>query len=599
METREHLQPLLIGLLFRQSYAVLFANFAIPLPVAYVLRDLVSWDLLLSWGAALYLLTFARILLDWRYRRQGDEGRTRDWRLWAWRFTLLSWASSGLWGALGWFVFHPDEPQTLAFICIVITGIASGAVPSLSAFPLAYAGSLVAILLPFAIRCFLGEGPIYDTYLIFTICLFGVDLYYSRVTHRTLAETVRLRFENLSLITSLQEERDKAQSADRSKSRFLAAASHDLRQPIHALSLFISTLAALGRNGDVPAKNARDLADRARSVVGSLGGLLDALLDISKLDAGIVTVAREPVSLRRLLSDLKSEFSGIAKDQDLGWRVVMTDIWVDTDPMMLKRVLDNLLSNAFRYTSTGTVLIGCRRRGAAVEVQVWDTGVGIPASEQEAIFEEFVQLQNPARDRSQGLGLGLAIVQRTAALLGHPVRVVSTEGRGSMFSITLPVVAPPSLAKPGRAHPTAATQHGGIVVIDDERDALDATALLLRTLGYAVYAGRSAAAARTEFEKAARLGEAPVVDLVITDYRLEAGKTGIEAIREIRAYLGWEVPALILSGDTSPARLKEVTASGHRLLHKPLDAVRLEDEIEMLLAERPDDAAREIRTVTR
>jgi hypothetical protein len=158
METREHLQPLLIGLLFRQSYAVLFANFAIPLPVAYVLRDLVSWDLLFSWGAALYLLTFARILLDWRYRRQTDEGRTRDWRRWAWRFTLLSWVSSGLWGALGWFAFHPDEPQTLAFVCIVITGIASGAVPSLSAFPLAYAGSLVAILLPFAIRCFLGEG---------------------------------------------------------------------------------------------------------------------------------------------------------------------------------------------------------------------------------------------------------------------------------------------------------------------------------------------------------------------------------------------------------------------------------------------------------
>ncbi|MFK0274590.1 ATP-binding protein [Ensifer sp. NPDC090286] len=598
METREHLQPLLIDLLFRQSYAVLFANFAIPLPVAYVLREWVPIDALLLWIAALYVLTSARLILDWRYRRQAREERNRKWRLWAWRFTLLSWISSALWGALAWFAFVPGEPQTLAFICIVITGIASGAVPSLSAFPLAYAGSLLAMLLPFAIRCVIGEGTIYNTYLLFTLCLFCVNLYYSRVTHRTLAETVRLRFENLSLIDRLQEERDRAQTADRSKSRFLAAASHDLRQPIHALSLFISTLGALGRNGDVPGKNARELADRARSVIASLGGLLDALLDISKLDAGIVTVAREPLSLRRLLADLKAEFSGIAKDQDLGWRVVMTDVWVDTDPMMLKRVLDNLLSNAFRYTRTGTVLMGCRRRGAQVEVQVWDTGVGIPASEQEEIFEEFVQLQNPARDRAQGLGLGLAIVQRTAALLGHPVRVVSMEGRGSMFSITLPVVAPPSLAKPGRAHPTAATQHGGIVVIDDESDALDATALLLRTLGYAVYAGRSAAAARTELEKAARLGEAPV-DLVITDYRLEAGKTGIDAIREIRAYLGWEVPALILSGDTSPARLKEVTASGHRLLHKPLDAVRLEEEIEALLAERPDDAAREVRTVTR
>ncbi|MBZ7925370.1 response regulator [Ensifer adhaerens] len=594
METREQLQPLLIDLLFRQSYAVLFANFAIPLPVAYVLRDLLSEELLLSWVAALYLLTTARILLDWRYRRQKPEARSGDWRRWAWRFTLLSWISSGLWGALGWFAFHPNEPQTLAFICIVITGIASGAVPSLSAFPLAYAGSLVAILLPFAIRCFLGEGPLYDTYLIFTTCLFGVDLYYSRVTHRTLAETARLRFENLSLIGSLQEQRDRAQSADRAKSRFLAAASHDLRQPIHALGLFISTLGALGRNGDVPARSACELAERARSVIGNLSGLLDALLDISKLDAGVLTVAREPVALRRLFSDLKAEYAGIAGGQGLDWRVMTTDIWVDTDPMMLKRILDNLISNAFRYTQTGTVLLGCRRRGAEVEIQVWDTGVGIPKAEQEAVFEEFVQLANPARDRTQGLGLGLAIVERTAALLGHRVKVVSKEGRGSTFSIIVPVTAPLPVSPSSRAGPAAATQNGGIIVVDDERDALDATALLLTTLGYRVYAGRSAAAACREHAKAASQNEAPV-DLVLTDYRLEDGQTGIGAIRDVSRYFGRDVPALILSGDTSPARLKEVTESGYRLLHKPLDAARLEEEIEAMVA---GDAVRECSTAT-
>jgi len=592
METREHLQPLLIDLLFRQSYAVLFANFAIPLPVAYVLRDLVPGKRLLFWVATLYLLTFARILLDWNYRRQTQDERSRDWRRWAWRFTLLSWASSALWGALGWFAFLPDEPQTLAFICIVMTGIASGAVPSLSAFPLAYAGSLLAILLPFAIRCFMGDGPIYDTYLAFTICLFGVDLYYSRVTHRTLAETVRLRFENLSLIGSLEEQRDRAQSADRAKSRFLAAASHDLRQPIHALGLFISTLGALGRSGDVPAKSARDLADRARSVIGNLSGLLDALLDISKLDAGVVTVAREPVGLRRLFSDLRAEYAGIAGGQGVDWRVVMTDVSVDTDPMMLKRILDNLISNAFRYTQTGTVLLGCRRCGAAVEIQVWDTGLGIPAAAQDAIFEEFVQLANSARDRAQGLGLGLAIVRRTAALLGHRVKVVSKEGRGSMFSVTLPVAASIPRPQSDPADPATATQHGGIIVIDDERDALDATALLLRTLGYRVSAGRSAAAACHEHRRASSRGEAPV-DLILTDYRLENGQTGIGAVRDVNRYLGRDVPALILSGDTSAARLREASVSGYRLLHKPLDAARLRDEIEAVLVAKPDGRARE------
>ncbi|WP_244512927.1 hybrid sensor histidine kinase/response regulator [Ensifer sp. LC163] len=547
-------------------------------------------DLLEGWIAALYALTMARIILDRCYRRSPQAERNANWRRWAWRFAVLSWSSSALWGMLAAFAFLPEQPHALAFVCIVVTGLACGAVPSLSAFPPAYAGSLLGMLLPFAFRCFMGEGAIYDIYLVFTLCLVGVNLYYSRVTYRSIAETVRLRFENLALIGSLQEERDRAQSADRAKSRFLAAASHDLRQPIHALSLFISTLAALGRNGNVTAADARDLAGRARSVIGNLSGLLDALLDISKLDAGVVTVAREPLALGRLLTDLREEFTGLAKGQGLEWQVVMTDVWVHTDPMMLKRILDNLVSNAFRYTRSGRVLLGCRRCNGAIEIQVWDTGIGIPLEDQKTIFEEFVQLQNPARDRAQGLGLGLAIVQRMADLLGHPIRVRSVEGRGSMFSVLLPMAAPVPLQGRGDPAKPATPRLGGILVIDDERDALDALSLLLKTLGYSVYPGRSAAEACRNHTKAARRGPTPI-DLVISDYRLAGGRTGLEAIGEVVTYLGRPVPVIVLSGDTSPARLREVGTSGHHLLHKPVDAEHLQEAIDALLSEARKTAA--------
>jgi len=186
-----------------------------------------------------------------------------------------------------------------------------------------------------------------------------------------LRETVALRLRNEELVVSLQEERDRAQTADRAKTRFLAAASHDLRQPTHALSLLISTLGILGQRGNVASQAARELADKAKSIVGNLSDLLNRLLDISRLDAGVVTVAREPISLARLFSGLEDEFAGAAASRGIEWRVVDSSLWVDSDPVLLKRILDNLISNALLYTEKGRVLLGCRRRGTSVEIQIW------------------------------------------------------------------------------------------------------------------------------------------------------------------------------------------------------------------------------------
>ncbi|MGV2184798.1 hybrid sensor histidine kinase/response regulator [Rhizobium rhizogenes] len=577
----------LVELLYRNSYGVVVSNIVISLAAAYILRTAVSSTWLLGWLGGLYLLTAIRVLASRSFFSREREPGSIAW--WAWLAAAFSWISALLWGAMGWVGFLPEEPVVLSFTVIVLTGLVCGTVPSLSAFPPALIGSIIITVMPIALRCILSGSDMSGAFLFLLVSMVFINIYYCRITYRMLRETVALRLENEELVVSLQEERDRAQTADRSKTRFLAAASHDLRQPTHALSLLVSTLAILGQRGDVASRTARELAAKAKAVVGNLSGLLNALLDISRLDAGVVTVTKEPVLLNRLFAELRDEFANAAGERGLGWRTVDSTLSVDSDPIMLKRILDNLVSNAFRYSTKGRVLLGCRRRGASVEIQVWDTGAGIPADQQKAIFEEFVQLHNPERDRTQGLGLGLAIVRRTAQLLGHPLRLVSTEGRGSLFALTVPVAA--SVTSEARTDNSRIITESAlaIAVIDDERDALDAISLLLETLGYRVYAGRSAAEACLAHAEASPDGTAPI-DLVITDYRLEAGTTGIEAIEEVRTHAGRRLPAIILTGDTSPARLRQVTESGHLLLHKPVDAEQMQQAITELCSPRPLDS---------
>ncbi|MCV9936439.1 ATP-binding protein [Boseaceae bacterium BT-24-1] len=573
-DPERRVQAGLIDLLFRQSRAILLANFVIPWPVAYVLREAVPGEQLLVWIGAIYALTGARLLLARGYARRGADAA--DPHVWARRFAVLSIFSSLLWGAIGWIGFVPEQPHLIAFVCIVLTGMSGGAVPSLSAYPPAYAGLLVAMQLPFALRCLQQGEPIYSIYLTFAVCLVCVYLYYSLVTYRTLRETVSLRFENLALIESLERERDRATAADRAKTRFLAAASHDLRQPIHAAALFTASLAAFARRGDVKAAAARGIAEKLEAALASLGGLLHGLIDVSRLDAGLVPVGREPISLLRMLSGLREEFSPQAQQRGIDLRFVASNAWVKSDPVLLKRILDNFLSNALRYAPESRVLIGCRRHGATMEIQIVDTGPGIAADQHQAVFEEFAQLDNPQRDREQGLGLGLAIVRRLGGLLGHRIGLSSTPGKGSTFSVRVPFAAPISvnLAPARNMEPRAKLS---IMVLDDDMQVLDGIAMLLAAWGYEPLAGRDVEALR---HRHAGAGGQPVY-LIIADYRLGGGMSGSEAIALLIEHLGYPVPVLIVTGDTSPERLRELTATGHAVLHKPVAPERLQAAIRL------------------
>jgi len=350
-----------------------------------------------------------------------------------------------------------------------------------------------------------------------------------------------------------------AQRANLAKSRFLAAASHDLRQPLQAVTMFVAALKARTRTPE-----SLDIIDSVQASLRATNDLLDALLDISRLDAGVLQPKLRPVAVVDLLERIADQFAEPARDKGLRLHVFPTAAAVMSDPALLDRILTNLVSNAVRYTERGGVLLGCRQRGDRLRFEVWDTGIGIAAGELERIFEEFYQIGNPERDRTRGLGLGLAIVDRVARLLDYKVDVRSAPGRGSRFAVEVPVAeAAESERRASRADGIAGVF---LLAIDDEPVQRSAMEMLFRQWGCEVLTAGSAEEALAKLAWAAR-----PLDVIIADYRLRDGVTGAQAISQIRRSLYRNVPGLILTGDTEPARLIEAKASGFDLLYKPVD----------------------------
>jgi len=379
---------------------------------------------------------------------------------------------------------------------------------------------------------------------------------------------------------ALEAARRNAELANAAKTRFLAAASHDLRQPIHALGLLFATLADLVRD-----ESTEPLLDQIDSAVDAIDSMLNSLLDISKLDAGVVRPDITPVDLDVLLQRLNNEHQPIAKVTGNRLRVRTVDATVLSDSAMLQRILANLVSNALRYTVDGRVLVGVRRRGLAIRIDVLDDGPGIPADALEDIFLEFQQLGNPERDRRKGLGLGLAIVKRLAGLLGHEVEVRSAVGRGSRFSITLPLSTEAQRTAKGIA--TTATIGAGlhgrrILVLDDDVSVLEAMRSLLERWGCEVIAASSPE------EAEASLASAPgPIDMLIVDYRLRRNASGIETVERLHQLAGTRIPALVITGDTAPDRLREAQESGYPLLHKPVKSAQLRAAMQRLSVRTP------------
>lgn len=395
---------------------------------------------------------------------------------------------------------------------------------------------------------------------------------------------------NLHLETKVAERTRELAAANAAKSHFLASASHDLRQPVAAIGLITDLL-----QSRVTDPALRSLTDRLTRAVNSMESLLKGLLDLSRLDSGTVDVQRRRVRLQPLLEAVTNHEMESARHKGLRLRIRPTDASVWTDPVLLEQILRNLVGNAIRHTTQGGVLVGMRRRGNTWVLQVWDSGPGIEPADQQRIFEAFVQLANPARERSQGLGLGLAIVQRAATLLDHTVGVRSAVGRGSVFSVTMPAATlaqglgrdgsdPASGSLPQADHTGASTRLPAIpaqrvLVIEDDRGLRATLVSLLQSWGVAeVQAGDSLASV-----KALPAGH---WDLVLSDHRLGDG-TGREVIAHLRTQQP-KLPALILTGDTSPEQLAELASSGLPVLHKPFRSEKMRAMIVETMARGAD-----------
>ncbi|GAB4400751.1 MAG: hypothetical protein OHK0048_16320 [Rhodoferax sp.] len=374
----------------------------------------------------------------------------------------------------------------------------------------------------------------------------------------------------------LREKKEEAELANQAKSRFLAAASHDLRQPTHALGLFVSRLAQVPHDGQTA-----ELVAHLQASVSALQTLLDRLLDISRLEARAVQVLRQPLPLQSLFDRLAQDMGEKSRHLGLRMRLRPTGLWVDSDPSLLYRIVLNLVSNALRYTERGGVLVTARRihAGSEVHLQVWDTGIGIAPQYQKAVFQEFFQVANAARERSRGLGLGLNIVQRTAALLEHPLTLRSQLGRGSVFGVILPAAAPQERqnTEPA-AFPEDALDGRSVLLIEDDPMASQAMQSLLQSWGLQVEAAHDAASAHDCLNRGIR------PDLILSDVRLPGPIQGLALVAELRARLQTNTAACLMSGDTDPDLIRQAQAVELTLLHKPVRPAKLRALLRRLLA---------------
>ncbi len=555
----------------------------------------VLWDQEVAWAMAAWL---AAILVNqaWRgalvraYRRaRPDIGDAPRWgAYWA----MGSSVAGALWGAAAVGMF-PASPSYQALFIVCQFSVILGGLNLTAVYKPSFYGFVLAALVPLIVRVAIeGDRAHLFTALVLVVVLAFV-LVFGRQLNDVLTHSLAMRYENLDLIGELKAQtgaalaaRTAAETANRAKSQFLAAASHDLRQPLHAMGLFAAALAAKARDPQV-----KPLVASIRASVEALEGLFAQLLDLSQLEAGALRPVPEAFTLDPVFARLAADFAPQAAANGLDLRTMRTRLAVETDPILLERILRNLVTNAVRYTRTGGIVLGARRRGNAVRIDVIDTGVGIAEGDRALVFDEFVQLAAAQRHHAggRGMGLGLAIVRRLALLLGHRIDVDSRLGRGSRFSITVPrTIVRPHRRAPGDRHavPSIAAspelEGRRIVVVDDDPAVVAAMQALFASWKAIATGGTDPDSALASVRS--RNGNDPVgVDLIIADLRLADGASGIGAVARLRDALGPGTPALIVSGDTSSAARAEVHSAGIHLLLKPVVATALRDAAEAAL----------------
>jgi two-component system, sensor histidine kinase len=521
--------------------------------------------------SSLAISTAARLVLIKAY--EWARPPVEDWRRWAFWTIATAIVGGSCWGVGAVFLMDPGRPQYQFMVLLTCAGLAAGSITAFGTYLPSYCCNLFTIMVPSSIWSALQGDALHWTYAILSVLWMAVIVVLANSFSELLVDSLKLQFINLDLATDLLRQKELAETANVAKSRFLASASHDLRQPVHALGMFVGALSDRALDGD-----SRRLVSQIPNSVGTLDSLFGATLDISRLDAGVIESRPRAFAVQPLLERICREEMPEAKRKGIALRLVPCSLAVQTDPLLLERVLRNLVSNAVRYTDKGRVLIGCRR-GERLRVEIWDTGCGIPADQQDLIFQEFFQIGNPERDRARGLGLGLAIVQRLTRILDIPIELKSELDNGSVFKLSIPLSQGGIVvAEPPRESSPVAPRALFILVIDDEVAIQEAMSTLLKGWGHSVV---TAGSCREMLDRAVGFTAAP--DLIVSDYRLRDAENGIATIERLRSEFNNDIPAILITGDTAPDRIRDAMASDCLLMHKPVSNSRLREAINDLV----------------
>ena len=565
-------------LIHRNVPAAVIGGFVVVCLVVAVFSRVVPTSRLVIWMAAIALLSLYRLGAWWKFRQPRFTFPVAQ----AWmRHAMLGAGLSGvLWGA-GALLLSPPAgaiDYQLTFVWAVVM-MSAAAMFSFSAhFPMFLAFCLPSAL-PLAFDLVTKNTPLHWGIAGGMVLFAGVAVRFMWTFNQVFIESLKLRFENTQLVAKLTIEKENAEMANLAKSRFLAIASHDLRQPMHAMNLYLGSLAGIDLS-----ERARALLVNVRQCARAMDDMFRALLDISRLDAGSVQPDIQVFNVATVLDRLRIEFEPQARAKGLELRVARCSASVRSDPALVERILRNFAANAVDHSESGRILIGARRRGERLRLAVYDLGPGIPPDQQGKVFAEFYQLGNPERDRSKGLGLGLAIVDRLARLLAAQVTLSSRIGGGSMFAVDLPRAheAAAAVASPFPAPARRQDLSGLLVVVVDDEDAiLQASRTLLEQWGCTVVTAASGSQALERLSSSTR-----VPDALLCDYRLRDGENGIGVIEALRAEFNEDIPGVLITGDTAPDRIRETEASGLLVLHKPLDEDKLRDALFRVLGPR-------------
>lgn len=569
---REEVHQRLLELLAEQSRRVPVAVGCLLVVVA-----LMAAQRLPPWVPALWLLAAIAVLLvrrHWLGRLPGQAEVPTGARV---RTAVLLSGLNGFMHGLMLAAFPVLQDTERSFFTLLILGLCTGAVGTTVghrriylAYALPAAGTLPFwwLLFPAGETAGWTEVSLALLSALYLWLLVGL----ADNAWRNFSESVQIRFQDREMAAQLREALAQATQANQAKTRFLAAASHDLRQPLHTIGLLVAALSLRPIEG-----RDREVVDLLSQVTVALSEQLDQLLDISKLDAGVVEPDKKIVDLGEMLRMHHAEMRAAIEEKDL--RAVLdspTGVRCWTDPALVLRVLRNLTENAIKFTQEGHIALRLRVEGSVALVSVEDTGRGIPQTEHGMVFEEFYQVDNPERDRTKGLGLGLSIVRRLCSLLGITLELLSTPGRGTTITLKVPLESFDGLA-PAQPQVVRSQSFAGltVLVIDDERSVRMGMRVLLEELGC-----HFVEACTVEEATNAARNQRP--DVILADMRLRNGETGLTAISSIVAAIG-ATPSVLISGDTAPDRLQEATRAGITLLHKPVSLPTLQAELGRIL----------------